>query len=268
LQSCRIGTAPSCQRVTAFSEQRAVVWADNREACALPHASSTRREETAAITDQKITVAIVEDHVMVAEALMAALGQESDLEVVGSAASVADGIDLVADTNPDVVLVDFELPDGDGTDATEAIREQCPSAKVVMLTGWGDSDTVARAIEAGVSGFLVKSQSIGRVVDAVRRVHDGEALFSHGMLRQAVERMGQPRPGDNYGLTDRELEVLQLLASGLSTDDIGERLVLSIHTVRNHIRNLLAKLGAHSRVEAVAIATRDGLLGRDRSSIR
>jgi DNA-binding NarL/FixJ family response regulator len=219
--------------------------------------------EAASITEHKITVAIVEDHVMVAEALMAALGQEADLEVVGSATSVAGGIDLVADTNPDVVLVDFALPDGDGTEATAAIREQCPSAKVVMLTGSGDSDTVARAIEAGVSGFLVKSQSIGRVVDAVRRVHDGEALFSHGMLRQAVERMGQPRAGDNYGLTDRELEVLQLLATGLSTDDIAGKLVVSIHTVRNHIRNLLAKLGAHSRVEAVAIATRDGLLGRN-----
>jgi DNA-binding NarL/FixJ family response regulator len=169
----------------------------------------------------------------------------------------------VADTKPDVVIMDYHLPDGDGGEATEIIRENCPGTAVIMLTGSGAEEALARAIEAGCAGFLVKELRAGDLADAIRAVHRGEVVIHAESLDAALPRLARSRQKD-FGLTAREVEVLSALAVGSSTGTIAADLLLAPNTVRNHIQNILTKLGAHSKLEAVAIAHRDGLVGPTR----
>lgn len=199
-------------------------------------------------------VVIIEDHRVVAEALAAVIASEDDLEVVGIAGTVAEGLELVRRAAPELVLMDHQLPDGNGIDATVRLRAQRPDTVVVMLTGTGTEAVLLQAVAAGCSGFLLKEEGVRRVVDVMRSALAGEMTYS-----ALVRRSGgtsAPRPS----LTPRELEVLALLAEGATTTAVRERLFLSTHTVRNHVRNIITKLGAHSKLEAVAIARRDGLV--------
>lgn len=210
------------------------------------------------VETQPISVALVEDHTMVAEALASALAAEPDLDVIGIAGTLADALALVRSRHVDVVVMDYRLPDADGARGTAALREASPRTRVVMLTGLGGNDVVVRAIEAGCAGFLRKTQAIGEVRMAVRRAHAGEVVFTPAMLAEVVGRAGRQKfPGR---LSPRELEVLQLLAQGESVEQVSRRLFLSLHTVRNHVRRILVKLGAHSQLEAVAIALREGIV--------
>jgi DNA-binding NarL/FixJ family response regulator len=207
-----------------------------------------------------ITVLIVEDHAMVAEGFAAAMNEEDDIEVAGIAPTAAAALELVARLVPDVVLVDFRLPDGDGADVTARIREARPTAQVVVLTAADEPSVLARAIEAGAVGFVHKSEPIEHVVRATRAVHAGDAWFKAGVLASVLDRMRHPAGGLGDNLTDREREVLGLLAEGLSTQAMAESLYLSTHTVRNHVRNIIMKLGVHSKLEAVTVAARSGLV--------
>ncbi|TMK19984.1 MAG: response regulator transcription factor, partial [Actinobacteria bacterium] len=143
-----------------------------------------------------------------------------------------------------VVLMDYELPDGDGATATQRIKSEMPETQVVMVTSFDDESVLVRAIEAGASGFITKHKAIQEVSSAVRAAKAGEAF---------------PR-GLGADLTPRESEVLKMLAEGVSNQKIAEKLVVSMHTVRNHVQNVITKLGAHSKLEAVATAMREGLL--------
>ncbi len=209
-----------------------------------------------------VTVLIVEDHTMVAQGLEAALSGEPDLEVVGVVGTASDAVDVVERTRPCVVLMDYRLPDRDGAEATTEILVAAPETRVVMLTAEGSDDVVGRAIAAGCAGFLHKSQPLAAVLDAVRAAARGDAVLQP----DAVQRIFGTKNGNDAtaapvpDLSRRELEILAMLATGCSTEDITGILYLSPHTVRNHIRNLMAKLGAHTRLEAVAIATRFGLV--------
>lgn len=209
--------------------------------------------------DEPIRVAIIEDHEMVAEGLAAALAVDPGLVVVGTAGTVGDGIELARYSKPDVVLMDLLLPDGDGASATHAVRAVAPMARVVLITSASGHDIIARAIEAGCSGLLSKTEPVASVRGAIHRAAAGEAVFVAEDLFGLVDRLSS---GTNPSvvLTDREREVLQLLAQGSTTQGIADTLVLSLHTVRNHVRNVLTKLGAHSRLEAVAVALRQGLI--------
>jgi DNA-binding NarL/FixJ family response regulator len=207
-----------------------------------------------------ITVVIVEDHAMVAESLAAALSAEPDLTVVGIAGTVADGVDLVAAAQPDVVLMDLMLPDGDGAQATVEILRRVPETRVILLTAASGQDILGHAVEAGCVGMLSKTRPIADVRAAVRRAGAGEAVFEAGDLMGLVGRMHPQEEEPVDPLTARERDVLARLARGSSTEAIADDLVLSIHTVRNHVRNLMGKLGAHSRLEAVAVALRQGLI--------
>jgi DNA-binding NarL/FixJ family response regulator len=212
---------------------------------------------------RRITVVIVEDHVMVGEGLAAALSSDLDLEVVAVAATLAEGVALVQAHRPDVVLMDYRLPDGDGACGTVAVKQASPETQVVMLTALGSQEVLVRAIEAGCSGFLHKTRPIAEVRTAVRRAHAGEVLFSADTLADVVGGLRRRPAGPGAQLTRREVEVLALLGAGASTTQIAERLVVSMHTVRNHVRNILGKLGAHSKLEAVAIAAREGIVDLD-----
>jgi DNA-binding NarL/FixJ family response regulator len=211
-------------------------------------------------TNPTIRVVVVDDHEMFAQGLTAVLGADPTIEVVGTAGSVEAGVAAVRMHSPDVVLMDYELPDGDGAAATQRIKAEVPDTQVVMVTSFDDEGILVRAIEAGCSGFITKHKAIQEVAAAVRAAHAGEALISPSLLARLLPKLRQNPRGLGSDLTAREVEVLKLLAAGVSNQQIAEELVLSLHTVRNHVQNVITKLGAHSKLEAVATAVREGLI--------
>jgi DNA-binding NarL/FixJ family response regulator len=214
------------------------------------------------MTAGTIRVVVCEDHQVVADGLAAVLGLQPGIEVVDVVHSVADVVDSAREHSPDVVLMDYGLPDGNGAEATRAVKQARPEAKVVMLTSFADEETLVAAIEAGCSGFVPKHKGSSELTVAVRLAAEGEAVVSPDMLALLLPRLTHTHRGLGSDLTPREREVLQLLSDGESKDRIGARLFLSPNTVRNHIQSILSKLGAHSRLEAVAIAVREGLIRR------
>jgi two-component system response regulator DevR len=210
----------------------------------------------------RIRVLVCDDHSVVAEALGMILGTEPDIEVVGVAGSVAEVRRLAVTSRPDVVLMDYGLPDGDGVAATAAIKASQPDVQVIMLTSFVDEDVLVAAIQAGCSGYVTKHKGSAEVIAAVRLAAEGEALVSPDMLARLLPRLRRGHARLGWDLTPRERQVLELLAQGQSKEEIARRLFLSSNTVRNHIQNILTKLGAHSRLEAVAAAAREGLLHR------
>jgi DNA-binding NarL/FixJ family response regulator len=209
-----------------------------------------------------VRVAIVDDHDVLASSLTVVLDAEPDIEVVGSATTLERARGLVATRKPDVLLLDHRLPDGDGVAAIGDLRALCPGVRVVVLTASTGDHVLVAAIEAGASGFVSKTRGIGEVTQAVRAAAAGESVISPELLARLLPRLQRQEPEPHDTLTDRETEVLMLLAEGLSNAAIAERLVVSVHTVRNHVANLSAKLGAHSKLEALSIAMREGLLPR------
>jgi DNA-binding NarL/FixJ family response regulator len=205
---------------------------------------------------------VVDDHDLVAESLQRALNAEHDLSVVGIATSVAEAIALARDAHPDVVVMDYRLPDGTGALATATIKAEHPEVHVVMLTGIASGATLADALEAGCAGFVAKEGRFSDLIMAIRAVLRGEIRVPQSLLDDLAAHLRPRSPTLGADLTQREHEVLGLLAAGASTTQMVETMFVSIHTVRNHIRNVLAKLDARSRLEAVAIATRVGILPR------
>ena len=195
-------------------------------------------------------VLIVEDHQVVAEGLGALLNDQTDMKVVGTATSVAESISCVSELNPDVVVVDFRLTDGTGVDAAVGIRQIHPETKLIFLTR-EDSDAARfAALESGASAFIHKSRAASEVLDAIRVVAAGGTLITPRTIAALVSKR---RSMDLRleSLTSREKEVLRLMAEGISSRDIASRLGISYTTVRTHIRSLGAKLGVHSKLEAI-----------------
>jgi two-component system, NarL family, response regulator DevR len=207
-----------------------------------------------------IRVLVVDDHELLAASLAQVLGQEDDLLPVGTATSLAEARNLLTQSLPDVVLLDHRLPDGDGIAAIPELKALHPRAAYVVLTASTADHVLVAAIEAGATGFLSKTRSLDEVRSAVRAAHSGEAVISPELLARLLPRLNRRRDPARAELTERELEVLALLAEGLTNAEIASRLVVSVHTVRNHVANLSAKLGAHSKLEALSVAIRQGLL--------
>jgi two-component system, NarL family, response regulator DevR len=208
-----------------------------------------------------ITVMLVDDHQMFVESLASLLFRVPGLRVVAAATNGAEARAAVRARQPDVVLMDYELPDGRGTDLAAEIVAENPSTRVVMLTATDDGNVVAAAIAAGCSGYVTKDRAAEDVVTAVRLAHAGELVMPPPSLSQLRSQVGPDGSGgEEERISKRELEVLQLMAEGLTTAAMAARLFLSSHTVRNHVQHILAKLGAHSKLEAVSIAVRSGLL--------
>jgi DNA-binding NarL/FixJ family response regulator len=205
-------------------------------------------------------VLLVDDHAVLAESLSVLLASQPDLEVVGTARTLAEADRLVESARPDVVLLDVALPDGDGIAAIPSLLRRHPGARVVVLTGTTSDRALVSAVEAGAAGFLSKSGGVRRVVDTVRAVAADEAVLPEATLERLLPLMRQRVEESRVGLTEREVEVLQLVAEGLTNAAIAERLVVSLHTVRNHVARISRKLGAHSKLEALSIALRQGLV--------
>jgi DNA-binding NarL/FixJ family response regulator len=207
-----------------------------------------------------VRVLVVDDHQMFASSLAHALQTEADLRVVGEATSISEARDLVASTAPDVVLLDHRLPDGDGVSAIAGLHAIRPSAKIVVLTATASDRVLVAAMEAGAAGFIAKTQRLDDVIAGVRAAAQGESVISARLLTRLLPRLNRQGGGGRAELTEREREILDLLAHGLSNADIAQQLTISVHTVRNHVANLSAKLGAHSKLEALSIAVRTGLV--------
>lgn len=211
--------------------------------------------------EEPVRVLIVDDHEVLTTSLAQALDLEPDLRVVGRAGTLERAEALIPSVLPDVLLLDHRLPDGDGVSAIPRLRALRPSMAVVVLTASAAEHVMVAAIEAGVAGFVSKTRGLGELTAAVRAAAAGEAVVSPEMLSRLLPRLQRGRAGvARVTLTEREREVLALVAEGLTNAAIAERLTVSVHTVRNHVANLSAKLGASSKLEALAIAVREGLL--------
>jgi DNA-binding NarL/FixJ family response regulator len=214
-----------------------------------------------------IRVMVADDHALFRRGLMMVLESEDGMEVVGEAEDGAGAIRQAEELAPDVVLMDVRMPNISGIEATRAIADSVPTSKILMLTVSDEEDDLYDAIKAGATGYLLKEISIEEVAGAIRAVVSGQSLISPSMAskllneftqlaKRAEEKSSVPSPK----LTDRELEVLRLVAQGMSNREIAGQLFISENTVKNHVRNILEKLHLHSRMEAVMYAVREKLL--------
>ena len=204
-----------------------------------------------------IEILVVDDHAVFAQSLAAALNGSPDMRVVGVAHTGAEAISAVAALTPDVTLLDYQLPDVVGNELIRTITDALPSMQIIVLTASVDERTVVSAMTAGCVGYVTKDQGLDDVLAAVRAVRSGQAVLPPHLLAQMLPGHA---PHAAAALTPRETQTLQLLAAGSTNDAIAEALYVSRNTVRNHVQNLMQKLGAHSRLEAVAIARAAGLV--------
>lgn len=211
---------------------------------------------------ERISVLIVDDHVVIAEGLGVLIAADRELAVAGIAHTAVDGLRLAAAFAPRVVLLDHYLPDGTGVAITAQLKALVPGTAVVILTSRDDDDVLASAFEAGASGFLLKTQAAEHVIEAIKTAAAGEMLVSAATLTRVLRhsKSSPSRPGLRVDLTDRERDVLRLLAEGMDSRAIGEEIGLTVATVRTYVQTILRKFGAHSRLQAVMLAQQQGLL--------
>lgn len=209
---------------------------------------------------KRIKVLIVDDHKMVREGLVVLLEEFEDLEIVDQASDGEQALTFVDEACPDVILMDMIMPRMDGIKATTAIREKCPKTQVIALTSFSDEDHVQQALKAGAIGYLMKDISGDDLAAAIRRAYEGESTLSPEAAQVLIHATTRP-PSPGHDLTDREREVLLLMIDGLNNREIGEELVISASTVKNHVSSILSKLGTTSRTQAVAIAVEHKIVG-------
>jgi DNA-binding NarL/FixJ family response regulator len=207
-----------------------------------------------------IGVLLVDDHRMFAESLARLLSTEADIEVLAVATDGATALNLADALDPRVILVDHQMPGQDGVTVAGELKRRKPERMVVMLTGSTDDRLLLAAIEAGCSGFLTKDRAASEVAETVRVAAAGEALITPAMLARLLPRIGRTERSLGSDLTEREVEVLRLLAAGYANRAVAGELYLSVNTVRNYVQSILVKLGAHSKLEAVATAVREGIV--------
>ena len=219
-----------------------------------------------------IRVLIADDHALMRSGLRGMLEAQDDMEVVGEAEDGAEAIDEAVRVHPDVVIMDIRMPRLDGIEATKrlaALGERAP--RVLVLTTFDLDEYVYEALRAGACGFMLKDAPPRQLAEAVRTVAAGESLLAPAVTKRLIDRYVSRPPAEAArrerfdGLTERELEVLQLLTSGLSNVEIGERLFLSEATVKTHVTRVLSKLGVRDRVQAVVLAYESGLVEPGRS---
>ena len=214
---------------------------------------------------EPIRVAVVDDQELFRRGLTMLLQVEDDIEVVGEAGDGVAATELAASAVPDVILMDVRMPKRSGIEACVAIKDVAPTAQIIMLTVSDEEADLYDAVKNGASGYLLKDSSIDEVAQAVRVVADGQSLISPSMAIKLLDEFKQMSRSDRQQvptprLTDRELDVLKLVAQGLNNREIAKQLFISENTVKNHVRNILEKLQLHSRMEAVMYAVREKLL--------
>jgi DNA-binding NarL/FixJ family response regulator len=232
-----------------------------------PHLAPDADDPAAA---DSIRVLIADDHALFRRGLEMVLQGEAGLELVGQASDGQEAVQLAGEVVPDVVLMDIRMPKMTGIESARQMKEVAPSAKIIILTISDEDDDLFEAIRAGASGYLLKDIPLDELADSVRAVHGGQSLINPSMAgklltefatlarRDAEEEPAKHAPAPK--LTEREMEVLRLVARGMNNRDIAKELFISENTVKNHVRNILEKLQIHSRMEAVMIAVREKLI--------
>ena len=214
-------------------------------------------------TTAPIRVFVFEDEWMCREAIQSVIERASGMEVVGAAAHAAHAAEDVAALKPDVILMDIRLQGGiDGIQATEILARRCPGARVVIFTSFPDPDTLNAAILAGASGYLLKEETGNPdiLIQAIREVFQGNAYMTPRISAEILKVIRKPSHRNPFGLTRREFEILRLMADGMNNRTIAQTLVIQERTVANHVSNILFKINAKNRTEAVCIARKQGLL--------
>lgn len=205
----------------------------------------------------KIRVLLADDHPSLRAGLASILNAQPDLEVVAEAGSGREALEKASATQPDVMVVDLRMPDGDGIETIQALRKQTPSVQALVLTTYDNEEDVFNALEAGARGYILKDTTSEEIIDAVRKVYSGVRYLPSAIASRLADRMIRP------SLTPRELDVLRLVSRGRSNKEIGAAMFISEETVKSHMKGLFQKLGVHDRAEAVSIALQRGLLRID-----
>jgi NarL family two-component system response regulator LiaR len=223
----------------------------------------------ASTADKKISVLLVDDHAVVRQGLRMFIDMQPDMEVLGEGANGVEAVELASRFNPDVILMDLLMPVMDGVEATTRLLERNPQARILILTSFGEDDRLFPAIRAGAQGYLLKDIQPRDLVQAIRETYQGKAqlhpdvarrlmeAFSHDMAPKEVKQGSQPPELEN--LTEREREVLDLIARGLTNHEIAGKMVISEKTVKTHVSNLLNKLNLEDRTRAAIWALKHGL---------
>lgn len=210
---------------------------------------------------ETIRLLIADDHAIVREGLRALIATEPGLELVAEASDGVEAVSKVHALKPDVILLDMMMPRKDGLGAIEEIMKDQPNARILVLTSFAEDDKVFPAIKSGALGYLLKDSSPQELLQAIRNVHQGEASLHPTIARKLMRELNQPPtlPPTTDPLTEREVDVLRLVAQGLSNDDIAEKLVVSERTVRTHVSHILDKLHLANRTQMALYAVREGI---------
>jgi len=231
----------------------------------IPMREDHELSRSSASRGDSVRILIVDHHDMFVESLDRVLRDVVDIDVVGMARTHAEALQMAEIVRPNVALIESRLPDGDGISTSVDVRRVSPLTRTILLFDESDSRLAVSAIEAGCLGLLTKEKGISELVSAVRLVNNGNAYLGREILSAVMPANGRAPRTLGSDLTVRELEVLQLMAAGgLGNKEMAARLSVSLHTVRNHVQNVLAKLDTHSKLEAVVVAGRGGLLDRQK----
>jgi NarL family two-component system response regulator LiaR len=215
------------------------------------------------MADEVISVIIVDDHIIVREGLKTLLELFEDIRVIGEAADGKSAVEIASRLQPDVVLMDLIMPEMDGIQTTKEIRARFPDMKVIALTSFLEDDKIVPAIQAGATSFLLKDVTPDALVDAIRAAHRGESRLNPQITKKLMEKVtiqSQPSEPNAGDLTEREMEVVRLVAEGLSNKDIAARLVISEKTVKTHVSSILGKLHLNDRTQLAVYALKSGIV--------
>lgn len=204
-----------------------------------------------------IRVVIIDDHIQIHNIVSGLLKQTSEIKLVGQGANGEDAINLCEHNNPDIVLMDVVMPVMDGIQATKLLQERFPSIKVLVLSSFHDHESVHSMLRNGAVGYLTKSALAEDLVETIQAASQGKMVFSADIVEQLVSH---PQPAMDFRLTDRELEVLVLLAEGLTNQQSAQRLSISVSTLKFHMNNIYEKLGVQTRSEALVLAAKNNLI--------
>jgi len=207
-----------------------------------------------------IKILLVEDQTLMRQGLKTILDLEPGLRVIGEAVDGERGVQLALELRPDVILMDVQMPNLNGVDATARLCQAWPEAKVIILTTFDRDDYVFQGVRAGALGYLLKDAPADRLIETIRRIHAGEVFIQPEIASRALREMMRPAATSMEPLSEREREVLVLLAQGASNKDMAEKLFITEGTVKNHVSNILAKLRAENRTQAADIARKQGLV--------
>lgn len=212
--------------------------------------------------EQSIKVLLVDDHEMVRIGLAAVLATEDGLEIIGEASNGADGIRLAKEYLPDVILMDLVMEGMDGIETTRSIMELMPQCKIIVLTSYLDDEMMYPVIEAGAFSYLLKTSRAAEIAQAIRAAARGQSILVSQVATKMMNRLRQPKPvaSAHEDLTEREMDVLQMIAQGKSNQETADLLFIGVKTVKFHVTNILAKLGVEDRTQAAIYAHKNGLV--------